>query len=52
MFIAALFITAQTLERTQTFICRCMDKEMVIQAYGAILPTIKRVSYCYTQQHG
>ena len=42
MFIAALFIIAQTLERIQIFICRCMDKEMVIQAYGAILPSYKK----------
>ena len=42
MFIAALFIIAQTLERIQTFICRCMDKEIVIQAYGAILPNYKK----------
>lgn len=49
MFIAALFIIAQTLERTQTFTCRCMDKEMVIQAYGATLPNYKKMSYCYTQ---
>lgn len=38
MFTAAWFIIAQTLERIQIFICRCMDKEMAIQAYGAILP--------------
>ena len=52
MFIAALFIIAQTLERTQIFTCRYMHKEMVIQTYGVTLPNYKKMNYCYTQQHG